>query len=175
MGDLFYDVVAKADGDTPPTTDEFREMMQTLLVERFQLQVHRERREVPVYGLVVGKNGPKFKQSAPDASPGVSFHANGRNWEALLPKASMGDLIQLLDGNGYLGRPAMDKTGLTGTYNVQLTYTPDIPPNRRGEPDPNDITIFNAVQSQLGLRLEPQKTEMEVLVVDHVEKPSGNE
>jgi uncharacterized protein (TIGR03435 family) len=174
MGDLFYDVAAKADGDIPPTTDEFREMMQSLLAERFQLKTHRERQDVNVYELVVGKNGPKLKASAPDAVSATNFHANGRNWEASLPKATMGDLIQLLDGNGYLGRPALDKTGLTGTYNIQLTYTPDIPPNRRGEPDSNDISIFTAVQDQLGLKLSPQKAQMEVLVVDRVAKPFGN-
>jgi len=174
LGDMFYDVAAKADGDTPPTADEFRSMVQSLLADRFQLRVHREPREMSVYELVVGNKGPKFKESAHDATSAERIRADGRNWEATLSKASMGDLVHLLDGNGYLDRPALDKTGLTGTYDIKLTYTPDIPPNRRGEPDPNDISIFGAVQDQLGLKLQPQKAAMEVLIVDHVEKPTVN-
>ena len=68
----------------------------------------------------------------------------------------------------------VDRTGLTGTYDVKITYTPDIRSNRTAEPDPNDISIFTAVQEQLGLKLESQKAMVEILVVDHVEKPSEN-
>jgi uncharacterized protein (TIGR03435 family) len=174
FGDIFYDVAAKADGDIPPTAADFRRMMQSLLADRFQLKVHREQREVPVYELVVGNKGPKLKESAHDATPANHIRAEGRNWEATLSKASMSDFVHLLDGNGFLDRPVLDKTGLTGTYDIKLTYTPEIPPNRRGEPDPTDISIFGAVQDQLGLKLQPQRAGMEVLIVDHVEKPTGN-
>jgi uncharacterized protein (TIGR03435 family) len=64
-----WDIVAKSEGDTAPTRDEFRQMLRSLLAERFQLKVHRETREMPVYALVVGKNGAKFKESSPDADP----------------------------------------------------------------------------------------------------------
>ena len=174
LGDMFYDVAAKADGDTPPTVDEFRQMMQSLLADRFQLKVHREQREVPVYELVAGNKGPRVKESDHDATFANRIRGEGRNWEATLSKASMSDFIHLLDGNGYLDRPVLDKTGLTGTYDIKLTYTPDIPPNRRGEPDPADISIYEAVQNQLGLKLQPQRAVMEILIVDQVEKPTGN-
>ncbi len=174
LGDMFYDVVAKAEGDAPPSTEEFREMLRSLLADRFRLKAHREQRQVPVYELAIGNRGPKFKESAPDTAPAHRVRAAGRNWEATLLKASMRDLVQFLDGNGYLDRPVLDRTSLTGTYDFKLTYTPDIPPNRRGEADPTDISIFVAVQNQLGLKLQPQRAAMEVLIVDHVEKPTVN-
>src|SRR5208282_3270821 len=74
-----YNIVARAEGDATPTKSEFREMLQTLLAERFNLKFHREMKEMPVYALVVGKKGPKFKESAPDAVF-ISRHGiNGRN------------------------------------------------------------------------------------------------
>src|SRR5580658_3035508 len=79
LGNEYYDIVAKAEGDGAPTKDEFRGMLQLLLADRFKLAVHRETREIPVYALVVGKNGPKLKPSAPDASADTHFAASGRN------------------------------------------------------------------------------------------------
>jgi uncharacterized protein (TIGR03435 family) len=168
----FYDIAAKAEGDTIPTRDEFGRMMQSLLADRFKLKVHHETREMQVYALVVGKNGPKLKDSAPDANPMAYFNVVGRNYRVTRAKATMDDVVQAI-GNSFLDRPVLDQTGLTGTYNLSLTYTPDIPTNR-GESDPNDISIFTAVQEQLGLKLEPQKASIEILVVDSVEKPSEN-
>jgi uncharacterized protein (TIGR03435 family) len=173
VGDTFYDVVAKAEGDGTPTREEFRQMLQLVLADRFKLKVHREMREMPVYALVVGKNGPKFKESAPDASPGSHLAVKGRNYEWTSPKASMDDIVGGV-ANSFPDRPVVDRTGLTGTYDVKMTYTPDIRSNRTAEPDPNDISIFTAVQEQLGLKLEPQKAMIEILVVDHAEKPSEN-
>lgn len=173
VGDDFYDVVAKAEGDAAPTKEEFRQMLQSLLADRFKLKVHREMRELPVYALVLGKNGTKFKESASDAS----FHGNvavkGRNYEVTLTNASMDDVVRGI-ANSFPDRPVVDRTGLTGTYDVKMTYTPDVRSNRTTDPDPNDIGIFTAVQDQLGLKLEPQKAMVEILVVDHVEKPSEN-
>jgi uncharacterized protein (TIGR03435 family) len=172
LSDAFYDIGAKAEGDGAPSRAEFRQMLQTLLADRFKLKVHRETREMQVYALVVGKNGPKLKESSPDANPMAYFDVAGRNYRVTRAKATMDEVVQAI-GNSFLDRPVLDKTGLTGTYNLSLTYTPDIPTNR-GEPDPNDISIFTAVQEQLGLKLEPQKAPIEVLVVDSVEKPSEN-
>jgi uncharacterized protein (TIGR03435 family) len=173
VGDTFYDVVAKAEGNQPPTRDEFRQMLQSLLADRFKLKVHRETRETPVYELVVGKSGPKFKASATDADPMHQVKVVGRNYNLILPKATMGDLVGMLESAGFLGRNVVDKTGLSGTYDIKLTYTPDIRSNREN-PDPGDIGILQAVEEQLGLKLEPQKTMTEVLVVDHAEKPTVN-
>jgi uncharacterized protein (TIGR03435 family) len=168
----FYDIGAKAEGDGVPTRAEFRQMLQALLADRFKLKVHRELREMNVYALVTGKNGSKLKESAPDANPMGYMNVIGRNYRATRAKATMDDVVQAIT-NSFLDRPVLNKTGLTGTYNLSLTYTPDIRSNR-GEPDPNDISIFTAVQEQLGLKLEPQKASIEVLVVDSIEKPSEN-
>jgi uncharacterized protein (TIGR03435 family) len=170
-GDTRWDIMAKAEGDSMPTRAEFRQMLRTLLADRFQLKVHREMREMPVYALVVGMNGSKLKEGALDAEPSGYFHQKGRNLEITLTKASASDLVDAI-GNAFLDRPVVDNTGLTGTYNVNLTYTPDIKAN--SEPDLSDINVFQALEEQLGLRLEKRKQPVDVLVVDRVEKPSAN-
>jgi uncharacterized protein (TIGR03435 family) len=170
--DSRYEITAKAEGEAAPTEDEFRQMLQSLLAGRFKLKVHREMREMPVYELMVGKNGPRFKQSAPDASPGAHYHRTGRNNEITIPKATLDDVISAI-ANSMIDRPVLDRTGLTGTFDIKLTYTPDVKSNRDSEPDPSDINI-TAVQDQLGLKLEAQKAMVEILAVDHVEKPSEN-
>jgi uncharacterized protein (TIGR03435 family) len=173
LGDTPYDIAAKAEGDGAPTIDEFRQMLQGLLADRFKLKVHRETREMPVYELVVGKNGPKLKESAPDASRLQYLRVNGRNYRVTNSKATMDDVVTAI-GNSFLDRPVLDKTGLTGTYDLAITYTPDIRSNRETEPDANDVNIFTAVQERLGLKLVAQKAMVEILVVDHIEKPSEN-
>lgn len=172
LADTFYDVTAKAPAASTPTAAEFRQMLQALLADRFKLKAHREMRETDVYSLVIGKSGSKLKPSAPEANPSGLMHVEGRNYHATRAKATMDDIVQAIT-NSFLDRPVVDRTGLTGTYVLDLTYTPDIRSNR-AEPDPGDISIFTAVQEQLGLKLEPEKAPIEVLVVDSVEKPSAN-
>jgi uncharacterized protein (TIGR03435 family) len=171
--DTRYDVLAKAQGEGAPTREEFREMLRTLLADRFNLKLHRETKEMQVYALVVGKNGPKLKLSAPDANPMGRVMVNGRNYEITRPKADMDAVVDAIR-NAFLDRPVVDRTSLTVTYDLKLTYTPDTQANRRGEPDPNDISIFTAVREQLGLALEPQRAAVEMLVIDRVEQPSEN-
>jgi uncharacterized protein (TIGR03435 family) len=167
-----WDIVATAGGDARPTRAEFRQMLQALLAERFQLKVHRETREMPVFALVVGKGGPKFKESDPDADPTGHYSRKGRNNVIALPKASMSDVVDAVD-DAFIDRPVIDKTGLIGTYNIKLTYTPNIGTNRDTQ-DLSDINVFQALEEQLGLKLEARKEPVEILVVDRVEKPSGN-
>jgi len=127
-----------------------------------------------VYEKVVDKGGPKFKESAPDASPIFHVGGNGRNSELTMPKATMAGLIEVLDNTLLLDRPMVDRTGLYGAYGIDLTYTPSARANRDGEPDPGEIDIFRALDEQLGLKLDSQKAMIEVLVVDRAEKPSAN-
>lgn len=171
--DARWDIVAEADGDSVPTTDEFRHMLQSLLAERFQLRVHRETREMPVYALEVGKSGPRFSVSAPDADPTQHFSRKDRNNFISMPQATMDQLANALS-NAMPGRPVVDNTRLTGSYNIKLTYTPNTQANRESEPDLSDITVFQAVEEQLGLKLKARRETVEILVVDRVEKPSGN-
>jgi uncharacterized protein (TIGR03435 family) len=126
---------------------------------------------VPVYALVLGKGGPRFTAGTPNAGP-VRYTASGRNYDVTMPNATMPDLLHVIE-NSLLDRPVIDRTGLTGTWNIHLVYTPQSRANCRA-PEPDDIGIFTAVQEQLGLKLEPRRETMEVLVVDAASGPSGN-
>ncbi len=168
-----YDIVAKAAGDTPRTREEFRQMVQRLLAERFGLASHREAKEMPVYALTAGKSGPKIKESPPDSPHQWSLGVVGRNYKVTMRKVAMEEICSAI-GNAFLDRPIVDQTGLTGFYDATLAYTPQTRAIREGEPDLNDMSIFIAVQEQLGLKLEPTKATIQVLVVDRVAKPSAN-
>jgi uncharacterized protein (TIGR03435 family) len=156
---IYYDIFA-------------RQMLQTLLADRFKLKVHRETKEMPVYALLVGKNGPKFKESASDAVSAGRGGPNGRNQYIARTKATMEDLAQDIGNSFLVGRPVLDKTGLTGTYGYRIEATPQAWIDNN--PELSDIGVFAAVQEQLGLKLEPQKAAVEILVVDHIEKPTQN-
>jgi uncharacterized protein (TIGR03435 family) len=170
VDDTFYDIVAKAEGDAPRTRAEFRAMLRTLLAERLQLRVHREQREMPVYALVVGKSGAKLKKSAPAAEAHFLGSVNGRNQVVTANHMTIKDLAQELGNFFGVDRPVLDRTGLEGEYDVKFEATPAW----QRDSDVGDLSVFTAVQEQLGLKLEPAKAPVEVLVVDHVEKPSAN-
>ncbi len=171
FGDLFYDIAAKAAGDAPRSAAEFRQMTQSLLADRFKLQVHRDKREIPVYALVQSRKGARLRESASDVKAGSRFTASGRNYEVTMTRATMEDLVRVIE-NSLVDRPVLDLTGLAGEYDFGFTYTPNTPANRT-EDAIGDIDIFSAVQA-LGLQLKPQKAAMDVLIVDHAEKPSAN-
>lgn len=203
-----YDVEAKMDG---ATADEVRKlsgeqnqstrehMLQALLVDRFKLTLHRETRELPLYSLMVAKNGSKLQESkpgepdnrgfkTPDGHPMAQGHFV-RMGMGQLDGHSIGteDIARLLAQQ--LGRKVVDNTGLKGNYDFTLQWTPEQshgPAFRGPEGAPGAASsgstpsadsgpsIFTAVQEQLGLKLESQKGPVEVLVIDHVEKPSEN-
>ena len=170
--DVFYDIAARAEGGGVRTKNEFRQMLQTLLVERFHLKTHRQMMERPVYALLIGKNGPKLKESAPDAQVTFLGGVNGRNQTVTASKATMETLVGAIQLGFNSDRPVIDRTGLAGTYDLKLEATPEW--RIDSNPDPNEVSIFTAVKEQLGLKLETQKAMIEILVVDHVEKPSAN-
>jgi len=198
-----YDVVAKApESDHPLTPNEVQPMMQALLAERFKLAVHTETREMPVYALVLarsdGKLGPKLRPSDVDCQ---ALIARGRGGPPPGPPPSGGPMpcgmrigagslqanatiAQILGPlSQMLNRVVVDRTGLTGNYDFEMTWTPEqmaqgpgpdrpagganVPPGA----DPNGPSIFTAVQEQLGLKLEPSRGPIEVTVIDHVEMP----
>lgn len=169
--DLAYDVTAKAEGDRVPSTDEFRQMVRSLVVDRFKLKAHRDMREIPVYILTTERAGPKFKSSPNDDHFDGAQWTNGRNQIIALTKGSMADFAGLLQQ--LVDRPVVDKTNLTGKYNIRMEATPERLMN--SDPaDGHDISVFTAVRLQLGLRLEAAKDRTEVLVVDQVSKPTEN-
>jgi uncharacterized protein (TIGR03435 family) len=175
-----YDVAAQPDGEGQPNDKQWKVMLQKLLADRFKLTFHRDQKELSVYALVVGKNGPKITQTErdPNGLPGLFFRGLG-----VLPasNATMADLAGVMQG-AVLDRPVVDQTGLKGRYDFVLKWTPDetqfgglgvkVPPPTDKADAPPDL--FTAMQEQLGLKLQATKAPVEVLVIDHVEKPSEN-
>jgi uncharacterized protein (TIGR03435 family) len=149
---------------------EQRLMLQALLTDRFKLVVHRDTRAVPVYDLVLAENGPKLQQSLPgDAEVQGRViqvgkgHITGRE----VPIATLASIL-----SEKLGQTVVDKTGLRNHYDVTL----DWPTSGDGLLGSSSIesskaAIFVAVQDELGLKLEPHEAPMDILVIDHVEKP----
>lgn len=164
-----FDLDAKVPGDSAPAKEQADLMMRNLLADRFQLVLHREAKEVPVYHLVADKSGPKLKPSAPDARPASVARGTANGMHAEITKGSMEALAALLTGSA--GRPVIDRTGLEGTYTYVLDW---FPVGRVRPPDSDVPSIFDALREQLGLRLEPASGMQESLVIDRAEKPSAN-
>jgi bla regulator protein blaR1 len=173
-----YDVSAIAP-EPNVSSDEFSLMMQNLLKDRFALRVHTETHEARVYVLLPAKNGLKlpaakpepctYGRKAPDGDPQAGCGAMGVTPESIInEKISMQWFADVL--GHLLGRPVLDRTGFTGSFKVRLEFAPVAP----GDTDSTKPSIFDALEEQLGLRLESQKGTEDVLVIDHVERPSPN-
>lgn len=164
-----FNIAAKAPGSASPTRAEFREMLQELLSSRFHLKLHREFRDIPAYTLTQTRNG-KLRESKADA-PVVSNHrVRGRNQTIESTHVTMEVLAREL--RNFVDRPVVDRTGLTGKYDIELEATPFF--RLTNNPQPEDITMFAAIQESLGLRLDPQMVSMPVAVVDSIEQPTEN-
>ena len=157
-----YDVTAKA--AHPVSRDEMRRMLQSLLADRFKLKLRRETKNVPVYELVVGKDGPTFHQSLTASDEGPK-RAKGSNGEYIIQNAAMSDMVFALSRR-LPDRMVVDKTGLQGKYDFDMTWYLEL-----GKPHPP--SVFDAVE-RTGLKLQPQTSPVEYLVIDHVESPSEN-
>jgi uncharacterized protein (TIGR03435 family) len=156
-----FDIVAKAAHGYSKT--QMRMMLQTLLKQRFKLAEHRENRVLPIYELVVGKNGPKLKAADPAGRKGTS--SGGGKLTAT--KVTMADFAYEL--SRQLNRPVIDKTGISGAFDITLHYSRD------EDSAPADPPLSTAIQETLGLKLESTKGPIEVIVVDHIEKsPTEN-
>ena len=174
-----WDIEVKPDTPGTPSIDQERDILQKLLVERFALKVHEEKREMPAYALTVGKDGPKMTKSV-DASlkPNFTLFPSGM---LHAQSATMDDFARLLQGN-VLGQQVVDETGLTGKWDFVLQWTPDetqfagmrgnVPPaaDDANAPPP----LLPAIRDQLGLQLKSEKTQVPVVVIDHVDHPSPN-
>jgi uncharacterized protein (TIGR03435 family) len=190
-----YDVNAKPDG---PQSEEMMNgrMMQALLEDRFKLQIHRETREVPIYALTAAKGGIKLKpfqegsctpidftkltMSALDSRvPGVNYCRNvGRRKGGIEIYDAQGTSLDefCLLQFGRMDRPVVNKTGIMGLFDIHLEFAPGAtdPDGADAPSDPAGPSIFTALQQQLGLKLEPAKGPGKSIVIDHIEKPSGN-
>jgi len=183
--------------------DDRRRMFVQLMQERFGLKYHTEKRELPVYALVVGKGGPKVTESKHEADANVGKGSPGKLMGNPGHITGEGTSIEFLTNvlSRQIGRHIVDKTGLTGRYDFQLTWTPEQGvggpdggrvvaggpggPGGPGGGGPggsgtnasapgSEASVFTAIQEQLGLKLEPQKAMVDVIVIDHLEKPSEN-
>ncbi len=175
-----YDLAAQPDGEGQPNDKQWKAMLQKLIVERFKLSFHRDKKELSVYAIQPGKTGPKLTKSEgdPNGLPGLFFRGLGN-----LParNATMADFAGVLQ-SAVLDRPVIDQSGITGRYDFTLIWTPDefqfgglgarVPPPADNASAPPDL--FTAFQEQLGLKLASVKAPAEVFFVDKVEKPSEN-
>jgi uncharacterized protein (TIGR03435 family) len=170
MASTRFDIVAKSETTSAPAQPQdldaklklVQVRLQSLLADRFQFRAHKGMMEMPVYSLVVAKSGPKLEASTTN----TGYITRGGQF--VCSHSSMDDLASLLSGS--MDRMVLDQTNLTGSYKFTLKWTPDESPN----PSPDLPGIFTAIQEQLGLKLVPTKGPVEMLIVDHVEKPSPN-
>jgi uncharacterized protein (TIGR03435 family) len=189
---------------------QYQQRVQSLLADRFKLRVSRETKDLPVYALVIAKNGPKLRQAEPgDTYPSglkdmvgrghgnqvrvvpldggqVEIIGQGIPINSVTSTAGIpGSLVQWLTEG--LGRPVQDQTGLKGNYDFTLRWTPDesegmfrglhdekLGADNQPSPESLGLSIFTAIREQLGLKLVPSKGPVEVLVIDHIERPSEN-
>jgi uncharacterized protein (TIGR03435 family) len=157
-----YDVEAAPEGDAPLSYEQLRLPLQQLLAQRFHLTFHHEWKDKQGYTLVVAKGGSKLTPAKDIAATGYILQDGLRS-----PSLSMRSLAAMLAHP--LGRPVINKTDLTGNYEIKLNFAPD------GSTDSSYPSIFTAMQEQLGLKLEPQKVPVEMLVIDHLDQtPSPN-
>lgn len=201
-----FDIVAKAEGDiasagpgSPPGALHF--MLQDLLEDRFKLRAHRETRELPIYALTLARSdrklGAGLRPSTVDCA--AMRGRGGRGLSARGPAAagervpcgmrmapnhvvaggvSLAQFTQVL--SQLTQRIVLDRTGLEGRFDIDLSFTPDRMPQGSPPPgapqlpsiDPNGPSVFTAVREQLGLKLESDRAPVEVLVIDHVERPT---
>ena len=196
--------VAREEGAKRITMPELFAMLQPLLEDRFKLKVHRETRELPEYELVVAKGGLKMERAkcTPGQPPSQENRPPGGDALVVGCGSLLGGvngLNRTLNGTGtempgllmflanLTGREVIDQTGLAGRFDFHLEWTPDeatVAPSDPGRPDdsakpglsvnPGGPSIFSALQEQLGLKLEATKDPVEVVVIDHVERPAGN-
>jgi uncharacterized protein (TIGR03435 family) len=176
-----FDIDAKPDGEGAPNDKQWKGMLQKLLVARYKLTFHHDKKELPVYVLSVAKSGQKMTKSQgdPNGLPGLFFH--GRLGDLHVTNANMADFAGLMQ-EAVLDRPVLDQTGITGRWDFALDWTPDdsqfsgmgakIPPPTDGANQPP--ALYTAIQEQIGLKLDATKAPADVMIIDHVEKPSEN-
>jgi len=174
-----FDIAAKFPEALPNDREKYNAaltaMMQKMLADRFKLEVRRDRKTFPVYGLIVGKSGIKFRE-APDKGSHSQSHNNHYEGTAV----SMATFAEFLARRMDL--PVIDMTGLKGLYDLKLDWVPE--PRQSGEnkgdatlvPDsPSGLPLPEAVEKQLGLKLESRKAPIEILIVEHAERvPTEN-
>jgi uncharacterized protein (TIGR03435 family) len=165
-----YEIIAKAD---QPVDDDaiLMAMLQTLLAERFKLAIHRETKTIQALVLEVARNGPKLEK----ADGGESTTNSGRG-RIDARNTTMDRFAEVL--SRQMDLPVVNRTGLEGAFNLKLEWTPEsVKPVKLGADGAameGGVSIFKAIQEQIGLRLQSRKAPIEMLVIDHAERPSEN-
>jgi uncharacterized protein (TIGR03435 family) len=181
FGTDLYDIEIKPDAEGLPNDKQVKTMLQKLLAERFKLTFHHEKRELSVYVISVAGGGPKMTTSGPDSRTGFLLRGPG---DLLVSNMTLTDFAIWMQA-GVMDKPVVDQTGLPDRYDFHLKWTPDesqfsqfrgtgavVPPPTD---DPNaPPSLYTALQEQLGLKMKPAKFPDDVIVIDHVEKPSEN-
>jgi uncharacterized protein (TIGR03435 family) len=159
-----YDIVAKAPADAPD--EALMPMLQVLLRDRFDLVTHQETAEMPIFALVVDRNGPKVHEYHPGDSPSVPSSIKPGKVFFMVggPMSALTERLSLI-----VGRTVVDKTGLQGEYRIPLSYAPLSAASAVDMADTGS-DIFSAVREQLGLRLDAQKGNVEILKIDRANK-----
>lgn len=199
-----YDIEAKVAPEDAPGLeklkgDERNAMLISVLTERFHLKYHHAARELPMYALEVAKGGPKLTKGEPEPPGGYKppdpdhpvdpakehykiMTVPGHIEADSVPMSVLADVLTQL----HVGRIVVDKTGLTDNYNFALKWTPELPAWLKanlasgGLGPADDVkddvpsSLFTALQEQLGLKLVPEKSSVDVIVIDHIEPPSPN-
>lgn len=174
-----YDIVAKTEGDAIPSMDQVRLAMQALLAERFHLTIHHDSKDVATYDLVVDKNGPKMKESSSGTECKTEMlQASGAVFRVKFTNCTVPDFLKLIAST--MDRPLFDRTGLKPGYDFTLEFTPRrpdgslIPGQEAAEAAETAPTIMPALQQELGLKIVQAKEAVDVVVIDHAERPAAN-
>ena len=172
-----YDLAGIPDTPGTPNPAEVKVMVQKLLADRFGLKFHREKKELSVFTITVGKTGSKLTLSEGAGNPSLLFKALGT---LVVKNATMADFAGVMQANA-LDRPVVNQTGLSGKFDFTLDWLSDetqfgalglkVPPPADTDTRSN---LFTAIQEQLGLKLESAKASVDILVIDHVARPSDN-
>ncbi len=174
MNDEKYTIVTKDEAKEPARAeqsqlrDRMNAKLRAMLADRFQLRVHRETREMPVFALTIAKGGIRMKASATDAGDdaGINMTRTDEAKSGVIGKQVPMDVLSRFL-SFQVARTVMDETGLKGKYDFRLVYSP-------GLGDTTGPSLFTALQEQLGLKLESKKGPVEVIVIDGAEIPSEN-
>jgi uncharacterized protein (TIGR03435 family) len=175
-----YDLAAVPDKEGTPSYEQWKGMLQKLLAERFKLTFHHDKKEMSVYVLTVEKSGPKNVTKSESTAPGFSIPIRPAPGGIMMSvrNGTMTNFATFGLQGGVLDRPVLDKTGLTDRFDFSFTWLPDDSQfgGRMHIPTPENPApgLFTAIQEQLGMRLEAMRAPADVMVIDHVEKPSGN-
>ena len=178
-----YDIDARTPGDLRPNLNEQMAMLRKLLADRFQLGIHREQKEMQAYAMSIAKTGEKLKESTvspdntPEGPPPLIFVVGPELVRLPGRYTTIGEFASVLQ-RAALEYPVVDRTGLSGRYDFDLEFTPDETVFGgvlgKGPDNPTKPALFAAIQEQLGLRLEPTKTAVDVVVVERAQRPSAN-